>query len=146
MNAKEMMTILVSILILIWLIVKFFRAGFWSKLDRRINRYQNNRDEQQLENDKKNAEAYFRDVMAQHFDSASEETHPVFEVFFEGLRMTILSAPTTLLGRKQNHVMYTYRYNGNMIFCVHSGREFDKTAFEKELNHILVHHSVVPRN
>lgn len=146
MNTKEMMAILVIISILIWLIFKFFRAGFWSKLDRRMNRYQNDRSMQQLQNEKKKAEAYFRDVMAQHFDSASEETHPAFEVIFDGLRMMILSAPTSLLGRKQNHVMYTYRYNGNMIFCVHSGREFDKTAFEKELNHILVRHSVVPRN
>ncbi len=143
MKEALLSVILIAItLLIIWL----FRAKFWTKLDRRLNRYQNDRSMQQLQNEKKKAEAYFRDVMAQHFDSASEETHPAFEVIFEGLRMTILSAPTSLLGRKQNHVMYTYRYNGNMIFCVHSGREFDKTAFEKELNHILVRHSVVPRN
>lgn len=146
MNAKEMMTILVSILILIWLIVKFFRAGFWSKLDRRINRYQNNRDMLQLANDKKNAEAYFRDVMVQHFESTSKETHPAFEVFFDGLKMTVRSAPTSLLGHRQSHVVYTYRYDGNIIFCDHSRRRFSKSQFEKELNLILNHHSVVPRN
>lgn len=146
MKTAELIFIVLIVAFGIWLLVKFFRADIWSKLDRRINRYQNNREMQQLENDKKKAETYFREVMGPHFDSASEETHPVFEVIFEGLSMTILSAPTSLIGRKQNHVMYRYRYNGNTIFCVHSGREFDKTAFEKELNHILVHHSVVPRN